>query len=53
MYLNSSKVYPCFQKDACLGGFSKETKYPVSCAQGYEGVLCHSCAFVDGNKYMW
>ena len=25
---------------------------PVKCADGYEGVLCHSCSFVGNNKYM-
>ena len=52
MYLNSTKIYSCYLKSACLGGYELESKYPVACAPGYDGILCHSCTFVNGDKYM-
>lgn len=50
--MNSTKIYKCYKKDACLGGYVAGAERPVSCAPGYDGFLCHSCTFVQGNKFM-
>ena len=46
--LNSSKIYECQKKSACLGGYYENMTNPVMCDEGYEGILCASCALKDG-----
>ena len=37
---NSTEPFPCFNEDACLGGYSATNSHPVNCEEGYEDVLC-------------
>lgn len=52
MYQNSSNIYACYYNKACLGGLNFSSLYPVNCKEGYEGILCHSCSYVEGERYM-
>lgn len=38
--LNSTKIYECGKRSACLGGFYENQTMPVKCDVGYEGTLC-------------
>ena len=52
MSQDSTTIYQCLLKSACLGGFKPENENPVECADGYTGILCHSCIIDENNKYM-
>jgi hypothetical protein len=48
---NSTKVVECLHKSACEGGYFPQNNHPVSCKEGYEGILCLDCQIVNGVKY--
>jgi len=58
LYQNSTKIYQCFNKNACLGGYREpgnvtesEEYFPVICEDGYSSYLCSVCTEVNGLKY--
>lgn len=42
---NSTKIYSCFNSNACLGGFNSTCRY------GYTGPLCDVCMIDDANYF--
>ncbi|CAI2361155.1 unnamed protein product [Moneuplotes crassus] len=50
-YQNSTKVVECIFRDACPGGYSKDTIVPTNCASGYTGNLCSECKITEDFKY--
>ena len=48
---NSTYMSEWPRQNSCLGEYHPENEYPVTCEEGYSGILCTEWTVVDGSKY--